>query len=49
MDATPFYRRAAAVDDADPAAAKRGDHQAAYEIWLPLAERGDMRAHTKER
>ena len=26
------------------AAAKRSDYQAAYEIWLPLAERGDMRA-----
>ncbi len=26
------------------AAAKRGDYQAAYEIWLPLAERGDIAA-----
>ncbi len=26
------------------AAVKRGDYQAAHEIWLPLAERGDMRA-----
>ena len=26
------------------AAVKRGDYHAAHEIWLPLAERGDMRA-----
>ena len=26
------------------AAVKRGDYQAAHEIWLPLAERGNMRA-----
>ncbi len=26
------------------AAVKRGDYQAAHEIWLPFAERGDMRA-----
>ena len=33
-----------AVFDDGMAAVKRGDYQAAYEIWLPLAERGDIPA-----
>ena len=29
------------------AAAKRGDYRGAFEIWLPLAQEGDIRAHLR--